>query len=168
MERKAPTAVNIPAGSAEKCRRLGGQLLRPDRAKGVREELDSDSSWPGLVQPNKRNRRDRPNKPDRPERPERPDRPDSGYMLQCDQRTETEYRRPTTASLRSAVRLRWCRCSSRIGTVCIEWRKRDVLETLAAPVRRSFLVDSPVDVIGRHSVDVAIEDRESEHSPGRL
>ena len=44
--------------------------------------------------------------------------------------------RPTTASLRSAVRLRWRRCSPRVGTVCIEGRKHDVVETLADPVRR--------------------------------
>jgi len=76
--------------------------------------------------------------------------------------------RPRTAILRSAARLRWRRCSSRIGTVCIEGRNRDVVETLTDSVRRPFLVDGPVDVIGQYSVDVAIEDRESGHSPGRL
>ena len=43
----------------------------------------------------------------------------------------------TTASFRSPVRLRWRLCSPRIGTVCIEGRKRDVVETLADPGRGS-------------------------------
>jgi hypothetical protein len=45
---------------------------------------------------------------------------------------------------------------------------KSVAEALADPVPQSFLVVDPVDVISRYSVDVAIEDRESGHSPGRL
>jgi hypothetical protein len=162
-----------------------GASLRPDHAKGVREELDSNSSWPGLVQPNEAPRsklrgilRNSPKPlPSSAKASEGSPRlhPRSSLLRrsshfgyegrklrgmrrrrinetdeidQTDQRDETavtccnainelklSVEGPTTAILRSAARLRWRWGSSRIGTVCIEGRKRDVAETLTALVR---------------------------------
>jgi len=81
MERKAPTDVIIPAGSGEKRRRLGG--VARDKREERLVSLVYLVCLVCLVEP------DRPNRPDRRDRP---DQPDSGYMLQCDQRTETECR----------------------------------------------------------------------------
>ena len=60
----------------------------------------------------------------------------------------------------SLIRM-WLTCQRHGGV-------KNVAETLAGSVRQSSLGDGLVYVIGRHLVDVAIEDRESGHSLDQL
>jgi hypothetical protein len=55
------------------------------------------------------------------------------------------------------------------GAPCVVLQEeRDVLATLTDSVRESLLVDGLVGFIGQRLGGVAIEDRESGHSPGQM